>query len=130
MDKKEIIFGFEKLDIWQISMSLSIDIKKLTKTFPKEEIFQLTSQVNRSSASIPSNIAESTGRLGGKDKARFIEIAYSSALETINHLIQANKMNYISNDELNIFRERILEIINKLNKYHSTIQKQKNPKVG
>jgi four helix bundle protein len=65
MDKKEIIFGFEKLDIWQISMSLSIDIKKPTKTFPKEEIFQLTSHVNRSSASIPSNIAESTGRLGG-----------------------------------------------------------------
>jgi four helix bundle protein len=88
-------FGFEKLEIWQKAIELAFDIKMLVKKFPNEELFQLTSQIRRSSKSISANIAESTGRTTKKDKARFITFAYSSGLETVDHLIFSFKCGWI-----------------------------------
>ena len=69
------IFSFEKLIVWQKSKNIAVIIYKLTKNFPKEELFGMTSQMRRCSVSIASNIAEGSGRHSAKDKARFTEIS-------------------------------------------------------
>lgn len=72
---------FRDLLIWQKSMILVTDIYQLTNSFPKEEIYGLTSQIRRSSISIPSNIAEGYGRDGNKDYLKFLNIAIASLFE-------------------------------------------------
>lgn len=104
------IFSFEKLNVWQKARQLSLKIYKSTKGFPSEEKFGLTSQMRRSAVSISSNIAEGTGRHSFKDKARFTEIAYSSALELLNQAILSNDLEFLSNEFYQDIRQDISEI--------------------
>lgn len=90
------IFSFEKLDVWQNSRELILTIYKLAVKFPPSEIYAITSQIKRSSASIVTNIAEGTSRNTNKDKAHFLTISYSSVTETLNHLIISKDLNYIA----------------------------------
>ena len=73
--------NFRNLQIWQKSMTLTTNIYVATNNFPKEEIFALTSQIRRSSISIPSNIAEGFGRNGNKEYLRFLNISIASLFE-------------------------------------------------
>ena len=81
------IFSFEKLIAWQKARELALEIFKIIKLFPKDELFGITSQMRRCSVSVASNLAEGSGRNSMKDKARFTEIAFGSALELLNQLI-------------------------------------------
>jgi len=71
----------EKLKAWKLSMQLVREIYELTKQFPKEELFCLTQQMRRAAISIPSNIAEGSGRSSTKEYAHFISIARGSLSE-------------------------------------------------
>jgi len=104
------IFSFEKLKVWQKSRSLPILIYKTTKAFPNDERFGLISQMRRCAISISSNIAEGTGRHSAKDKARFTEIAYGSALELLNQVILSNDLEFVSDKNYQEIRENISEI--------------------
>ena len=77
------MFGFQKLQIYQLAKEIVKYNYKLTKKFPSEEKFALMQQMNRSAVSVPSNIAEGTSRKSNKDKAHFINIAYGSLMELI-----------------------------------------------
>ena len=103
-------YSFEKLLVWQKSKHLAVKIYKLTKNFPKEELFGMTSQMRRCSVSIASNIAEGSGRHSAKDKARFTEISYSSSLELLNQTIISLELEYINEENYNIIRTEIEEI--------------------
>ena len=89
------IFSFEKLIAWQKARELALEIFKVTKLFPKEELFGMTSQMRRCSVSIASNLAEGSGRSSMKDKARFTEISFGSALELLNQVILSFDFEYI-----------------------------------
>jgi four helix bundle protein len=104
------VFGFEKLKVWQKSRNLAINIYKITKYFPEDERFGLISQIRRSAVSIPSNIAEGSGRHNPKDKARFSEIAYSSALELLNQIIISNDLEFLNEEDYLKIRIEISEI--------------------
>ena len=106
------IFSFEKLEVWQNSRMLILDIYKLTSKFPSNEVFGITSQIKRSSSSIATNIAEGTSTNTNKDKAHFLTISYSSAMETLNHLIISKDLNYVSEVEYKASREKIEKICN------------------
>ncbi len=93
------IFSFEKLDVWQNSRELILIIYKLTANFPSTEIYGITSQIKRSVSSIATNIAEGTSRNTNKDKAHFLMISFSSATETLNHLIISKDLDYITEEE-------------------------------
>lgn len=93
------VFSFEKLEVWQNFRLFVSEIYKLANTFPNCEIYGITSQIKRSTTSIATNIAEGTSRNSNKDKAHFLNISYSSAMETLNHLTICNDLNYISNEE-------------------------------
>ncbi len=103
-------YSFEKLIVWQKSRELAVEIYKTTKTFPKEELFAMTSQMRRCSVSIASNIAEGSGRHSAKDRARFTEIAYSSTLELLNQLIISLDLEYINKENYLKIRTEIEEI--------------------
>jgi len=104
--------NFKELKIWQDSMDIVEDIYKESKDFPKNEQFGLVSQINRCSVSIPSNIAEGSGRESNKDFRRFLSIALSSAFELETQLIIASHIGFIKNDDF----ERIINKINEVQK--------------
>jgi len=72
---------YRDLIIWQKAIKLVTKIYKITKSFPKEEVYTLTSQIRRSSISIPSNIAEGYGRKAKKEYSRFLKISLGSLFE-------------------------------------------------
>lgn len=110
MEYKLKTYSFENLLVWQKSWVLAKEIYKLTATFPKEELFGITSQMRRCSISIPSNLAEGSSRRTNKDKARFTEIAFGSGLELLNQLIIALDLNYIEESKYLEIRIKLQEV--------------------
>jgi four helix bundle protein len=102
--------NFKKLLIWQKSMSLITKIYISTNNFPKEEAFGLTSQIRRSSISIPSNIAEGFGRESNKDFLRFLNISIGSLFEMQTQLEIAKNISYLNEDEFNNLYEDSREV--------------------
>ena len=90
------MFGFERLEVWHKAVDYAGTIYSVTRTFPEEERFGLTSQLRRSSVSISSNIAEGSSRSSRVDFNRFIEIAYGSLLESVSELRIAQKQKFVS----------------------------------
>lgn len=78
------MFRFEKLAVWQKAFEFADAVYAITKSFPTDERFGLTSQMRRAAVSISSNIAEGSGRGSDKDFARFVEIAYGSLMEVVS----------------------------------------------
>lgn len=108
------VYSFEKLVVWNLSREFAKEVYQITKNFPQEEKFGMTSQIRRSALSVPTNIAEGSARISGKEKARFTEIAYGSMVETLNHLIIAVDLNFLQVEKLNQLRPKIEEILKKL----------------
>ena len=90
--------NFKKLKIWQMGLQIAKDIFDLTATFPNEEKFGLTSQINKCAVSIPSNIAEGSSRTN-KSFSHFIDIALGSSFEVQTQILLANFKGFIT-DEL------------------------------
>ena len=86
-----------------------VEIYKLTKNFPQEELYGLTSQMRRSSVSIPSNIAEGSGRNSDMDFHRFLEISLGSSFELETQIIIAHELEFLSDDKFNDLKEIIHE---------------------
>ncbi|MCZ4317826.1 four helix bundle protein [Aequorivita viscosa] len=110
--------------VWQKSHRLVIDIYKTTASFPKSEQFNFTSQINRATLSIPTNIVEGCGRETQKELVRFLYISSGSAHE-LEYLIQAaTELNFIdSNESLKLLSE-VAEIKKMLYALIQTIKKQ------
>ncbi|PAM96578.1 four helix bundle protein [Flavobacterium sp. IR1] len=102
--------NFRSLLIWQKSMALITKIYYSTNNFPKEEIFGLTSQIRRSSISIPSNIAEGYGRESDKDFLRFLNISIGSLFEMQTQLEIAKNITYLNEQEFNNLYEDSREV--------------------
>ena len=91
---------FKKLIVWQKSIELVTLIYKISKDFPNEEKYGLTSQVTRSAVSIPSNIAEGSSRISERDYFRFLEISLGSAFELETQLIIVEKLEIVNSTEI------------------------------
>lgn len=90
---------FRDILVWQKSMDLLVSAYKLTDTFPKTEMFGLTSQIRRSSLSIPSNIAEGSLRGSNKEFLRFLFIAYGSGAEVQTQLEAGRLLGFINKND-------------------------------
>jgi four helix bundle protein len=90
------ISSFEDLVVWQESQNFAVKIYTITKDFPKDEIFAMTSQLRRAATSISANLAEGFGRSSTNDKLHFYTMAYGSLLEVKNFLYLAEKLHYIN----------------------------------
>jgi four helix bundle protein len=89
---------FRQLKLWEKAHQLTLAVYKVTKGFPKEGLYGLTSQIRRSSMSIPTNIAEGCGRNTDAEFARFLQISMGSASETEYQLILARDLEFLSKE--------------------------------
>jgi four helix bundle protein len=84
------------LKVWEKAHRLTLEVYKVTTSFPKDELYGLTSQTRRAAASIPANIAEGCGRETKVELARFLQISMGSASELEYHLLLARDLNFLS----------------------------------
>lgn len=101
---------FRELKVWEKSHKLTLDVYKATAEFPQEELYGLTSQIRRSCASIPANIAEGCGRDGDAELARFSRIAAGSTSELEYHLLLANELDFLNTSDHGRLTREVTEI--------------------
>jgi four helix bundle protein len=101
---------FKDLKVWKRSHDLTLSVYKATTTFPREELYGLTSQIRRASASIPTNIAEGCGRNTDNELARFLEIAMGSASELEYLLRLSNDLNLLDKAKSDELDKAVIEI--------------------
>jgi four helix bundle protein len=113
---------YKELDIWLQARVLVKTVYVLTKSFPKDEQFSLTSQVRRCVISIPSNIAEGYGRQSNKETIHFLHIARGSLFELETQLILAEDLNYISDIDIVLKEiERVKKLLNGFINYYKKL---------
>lgn len=120
------VYSFEKLEVYKAALKLSISIRELVSNFPNEEKYNLTNQIKRATDSISANIAEGSGRASNFDQAHFTNIAYSSALEVINHLNLALQLAFVQIEDYQNIRLELDKIINQLNSLYKFQINNKN----
>jgi four helix bundle protein len=108
------MFGFRKLQVWQMARDLVIEIYSLTRTFPSEEKFGLVVQINRAAISVVSNLAEGSGRASRKDQAHFTQISYGSLMELACQLEISKELDFINMNSWNSMNEKIKNVAEKL----------------
>lgn len=112
---------YTELEVWKEARILVNIIYQISKLFPKEEMYGLTSQIRRSAVSVPSNIAEGCGRRTSADTIRFLHIARGSLYELETQLYLAVDQNYLEKDEFKPMLNQILKckkLINGFIKYY------------
>ena len=101
---------FRSLLVWRKAHELTLAVYKATKQFPNDERFGLTSQMRRSSASIPTNIAEGCGRGSNPEFQRFLQIAFGSASELDYQLILAMDLAFVTRPDYEDLYSKLIEI--------------------
>ncbi len=94
------ISRFRELKAWQLGMDLTEKVYLLTDSFPKSEIYGLSSQIRRCAVSIPSNLAEGHGRTSAKEFLQFIAIAYGSICELETQILLSHRLKYLDTSNL------------------------------
>lgn len=118
------MYSFEKLKAWQEARKLVVSVYQLLDDFPKFEKYALCDQLRRSIVSVPSNLAEGSGRISIKEQIHFIEIAYGSLMEAYNQLIIAADLNYIDIKSLESIKPDIDTVARLLNGLHAAYVKK------
>ncbi len=123
-----IVYSFEKLKVWQEAKKLVVDVYRLLDSFPKFEKYALCDQIRRAIVSVPSNIAEGSGRRSLKEQIHFLEIAYGSLMETYNQLLIAIELTYITEESVEAIKpsiDAVAKMINGLsNSYGQKLEEQ------
>ena len=92
--------SFKELKVWQKAYQLCIEVYRITKTFPKEEVYGLTSQVRRAAVSVPSNIAEGYGRRTAGEYIQALYVAYGSNCELETQILLSGDLGFIKGEDL------------------------------
>jgi four helix bundle protein len=114
----EVIMGvknYKELEVWQKAMELVVHVYRVSKNFPKEELFALTNQLRRAAVSIPSNIAEGFGRDSHKDFVNFLLVSRGSLFEVGTQLDIATRLGYVSiTDDIEQLMDSIARMLGSL----------------
>jgi len=124
MEKVKEIRSFRDLILWHRSMELVKEVYQVTKPFPKEEIFGLTSQVRRAAVSIPSNIAEGHARLSRKEFQHYLGNARGSLAELQTQIILGKELGFLSEKEMEAILDKATEVGRLLNGLLSSLKKK------
>ena len=101
---------FKELRVWSKAHELTMLVYKLTRAFPRDEVYGLTSQVRRSAASVGANIAEGCGRHSDGEMRRFLQIARGSASETEYHLLLAKDLGFLQEVEFHAAEQAVVAV--------------------
>ena len=108
------MFKFEKLKVWQKAIDFSFKIHELTRRFPREELYILTSQIKRAADSIALNIAEGSTGQSNKEFKQFLGYAIRSAIEVVSCLFIGKKRNILKEEEFTAYYAQSEEIVKML----------------
>ncbi len=111
---RNAIKGFRDLSVWQRAYELTLELYRMSKKFPKEERYGITSQVQRAAISVPANIAEGYERNHRKEYLQFLFIAKGSLGELDTYLLLARDLEYMTSDEYNQIDSKRLETVKML----------------
>ena len=117
-------YAFENLKAWQEARRLVVCVYQLLDGFPKFEKYALCDQIRRAIVSVPSNLAEGSGRVSLKEQMHFYEIAYGSLMEAYNQLIIASDLEYISKQSLEVVYPQIDTVARMLNGLRASLIKK------
>lgn len=117
--------SYKELKVWQKAIGHAIAIYTVTKNFPKEELYGLTSQIRRSAFAIPANIAEGYSRRYLAEYIQFLRIAFSSGAELETHLLIANKVRLLKDTDFLRLNSQLSEIMRMLNVLMDRLGKSK-----
>ena len=117
------IKSFEDLTVWQETQDLAVSVYAISRSFPKDELFALTSQLRRAASSVSANIAEGFGRATKNDKLHFYTIAYGSLLETKNFLYLASRLSYVTESDLHNLIDHATRCQKLINAFKAGLQK-------
>ncbi|OOQ60088.1 four helix bundle protein [Mucilaginibacter pedocola] len=115
-------FKFEKLIVWQKAVDLSADVSELVKTFPKDELFVLTSQIKRAADSVSLNIAEGSTGQSNPEFNKFLGYALRSDIEVVGCLYLAKRRHLISDDDFTKLYQQCEEILAMLNGLRNSLK--------
>ncbi|WP_422356439.1 four helix bundle protein [Roseivirga pacifica] len=115
-------FKFEQLRVWQKALDLTLDVSNLTKCFPEEERFNLTSQIKRAADSIALNIAEGSTGQTDKEFNRFLGIALRSGIEVVACLFIARKRALINDNQFHEFYDKLTELSKMIQALRNTLK--------
>jgi four helix bundle protein len=101
---------FKDLKVWTKAHDLTLLVYQLTRAFPREEMYGLTSQLRRAASSIGANIAEGCGRRSDGEMRRFLQIARGSASELEYHFLLARDLQFLNGDEFKDLEGKVLEV--------------------
>ena len=121
--ENKMVQTFKDLLVWQEAMNLVEMIYLQTRTFPKEEMYGLTSQIRRAVVSIPANIAEGNGRRSRREYLQFLAIANGSLKELETHLLIAERLNILTKEK----SEQLLTQLNMVGRMLTALRKSLNP---
>ena len=107
--------NYRDLVVWQRSRELAVAIYRVSRRFPRDEMFGLTQQMRRAVLSILCNIAEAHGRRSAKDRLRFLDIAHGSALEVEAQIVIAGDLEYIDQENAEQLVDQTLDVTRLLN---------------
>lgn len=114
---------FRKLRVWQRAHGLTVEIYRVTRAFPKDELYGLTSQLRRAASSIGANIAEGCGRGGDKEFAQFLQVATGSASEVGYHLLLARDLGYLGQEPYDALSAQAAECMQMLISLMKTVRR-------
>jgi len=115
---------YKDLDVYRKSIDFVVDIYKITESFPESEKFGLTSQLRRAAVSLPSNLAEGSGRNGKKELINFLHIARGSLFEIGTQLEISQRLGFVSQDDYDKLEERRATIQRMINALISSLRKK------
>jgi four helix bundle protein len=113
--------NFRKYQVWELGHDITLDVYRLSKQFPKDELFGITSQMRRCSSSVPANIAEGCGRETEKEFKRFLIIANGSATELEYFLILVNDLKLAEQESIDNLIEKVDQLKRSLNRLISKL---------
>ena len=119
--------SFKELIVWQKAYQLCLEIYRISKEFPNDEKYGLSSQMRRAALSIPSNIAEGYGRRTIPDYVRCLYIAYGSTCELETQILLAKDLDYLESDDESLILERINEVERMLMALIKSLEIKNNP---
>jgi four helix bundle protein len=102
--------NYRELNVWQKAYGLCLEIYKVTRDFPKEERYGLTSQIRRAGVSIPSNIAEGYGRKTTREYIQSLYIAYGSNCELETQILLSNDLGYVKDGKIEELQQKIGDV--------------------
>jgi len=119
--------NFKELIVWQKSYQLCLNLYEISKDFPHEEKYGLSSQIRRAAISIPSNIAEGYGRKTIPDYVRCLYIAYGSTCELETQILLSGDLGYLNEENQSIILEKIKEVERMLMALIKSLENKKQP---